>query len=277
MADLTFVRAAVLGLVEGITEYLPVSSTGHLVIAERLMGLPTTGEAGEALDAYTVIIQLGAIAAVAAVSWGRIKELFAGLRGRSVDGRRLRINLIVAFIPAAIAGVLFNDAIDEHLLKPSPIAVAWIVGGVVILLLASRLRPGASGAALDSMTTRQALIIGAAQAVALIPGTSRSLVTIVAAILVGLSISAAVEFSFLLGLATLSAATLFKLASDGGTVIDTFGIAKPLVGIIVAAVSAWIAVRSFVAFLKTRSLSGFGWYRIAAGVVAFGLIAAGTI
>lgn len=277
-AELGIVDALVLGVVEGVTEYLPVSSTGHLIVAERLLGVSDGGEADEAIDAYTVIIQFGAILAVLVVSRERITGMLRGLAGRDADGRRLLTALLAAFVPAAVVFLLFGDLIDEYLLDPGPVAAALIAGGIAILVLTRWLRHRSSGAgrALDELTVRSALAIGALQSLALWPGTSRSLVTILGGLLVGLSLAAAVEFSFLLGLVTLSAATFVAAAQDGGTVIDQFGIATPLIGIVAAAVAAFLAVRSFVAFLQRRELTAFGWYRIGFGVLVLILMATTT-
>ena len=275
MSGLSIVHAVVLGVVEGVTEFLPVSSTGHLIVVERLLKLPSS----EALDAYTVIIQIGAIAAVIGLYRQRILSLSRGLLGRSVEGRRLLLSLTVAFLPAGVVGAALSKKIDAHLLNPRTVAVAWIVGGAILLYLAPLLdgygRP--RGPKLEALTLRQAAIIGGAQTLALIPGTSRSLVTILAAVLVGLSLAAAVEFSFLLGLVTLTAATVFKLVKNGGAVFTDYGVATPVVGIVVAGISAFVAVRTFVAFLKTRNLAGFGWYRLAAGAVTIVLLFSNTI
>ncbi|MEZ5215959.1 MAG: undecaprenyl-diphosphate phosphatase [Ilumatobacteraceae bacterium] len=268
-------QAVILGIVEGVTEYLPVSSTGHLVLVERLMDLGRTEQARTAIDAYTVIIQFGAILAVLALSKDRVISVFKGLVGRDDDGRHLLFNLVVAFVPAAILGLTLADTIDAHLLEAGPVAGALIVGGVAILLLGSRLRSAhGRGQALEELTIRSALIIGLAQALALWPGTSRSLVTILGGLLVGLSMTAAVEFSFLLGLITLTAATGLSVLKDGSTVIDTYGWSAPLIGIVFAGISAFLAVRSFVAYLKQRDLDVFGWYRIALGIVIAVLIVA---
>jgi undecaprenyl-diphosphatase len=274
--ELTVVDALVLGVVEGVTEYLPVSSTGHLIVAEKLLGLGETDAAKEALDSYTVIIQVGAILAVLVLYRRRILEVIQGLFGRSVDGRRLLINIVIAFAPAVVLGLAFGDTIDKHLLEPTPVAIAWIVGGIAIIALVGKLRAGrTSGAALEALTYRSALIIGVMQCLALWPGVSRSLVTIIAGVLLaGLSLSAAVEFSFLLGLITLTGATALVALKDGSDVIDQYGIGTPLIGIIAALVSAVVAVRSFVAYLNRKDLTGFGWYRLAIGAAV--LIAVAT-
>ena len=265
--------AIILGLVEGITEYLPVSSTGHLVVTERLLGIGETDEARDAIDSYTVIIQFGAIIAVVFLYWPRIVQLLRGIVGRSEPGRRLFHALVVAFIPAPIVGFVGSALIDEHLLKPIPIAAAWIVGGIGILVFVDRLRRDShTGTLLEDVTIRQAVLIGGMQVLALWPGMSRSLVTIVGALLAGMTLAAAVEFSFLLGLATLSGASLYFAAKDGSEVVDTFGLAMPLLGIVVAGISAAVAVRSLVAYLNKRDLKIFGWYRIVIGVATIALV-----
>jgi undecaprenyl-diphosphatase len=272
--ELTAAKAVVLGLVEGITEYLPISSTGHLHVAQQLMDVGTTDETKDAADTYAITIQLGAILAVLVLYWRRILDVVQGLLGRSESGRRILVALAIAFAPAAITGVLFDDAIKDNLLRSGPIAAAWFVGALAIWFLAPRLRENAmSGTALELITTRQAAGIGAAQILALWPGTSRSLVTILAAMAVGLSIAAAVEFSFLLGLLTLGAATFYDGAKSGGEMIDTFGLAKPVLGMVVAFVSAVVAVRWMVSYLERRGLEIFAIYRVAAAFVVVGLLA----
>jgi undecaprenyl-diphosphatase len=275
---MTNAQAVVLGLVEGITEYLPVSSTGHLLIAERAMNLDADPTRKDALDTYTVVIQIGAILAVLALYRRRVGTIVLGLAGRSDDGRRLLAALIVAFLPAAVIGVAGESLISDRLLRPGPVVIAWIIGGVVLLAVwrTIAMRPPAV-TDLTVMGWQRALAIGAMQAVALWPGTSRSFVTILGALLVGLSLEAAVEFSFLLGLITLSAATGFALLRDGGALFDLYGFRAPLIGIVVAGLSAWAAVRWMVGFLNSRGLAPFGWYRIAAGVVVGALLATGAL
>lgn len=271
-------KAVILGLVEGITEFLPISSTGHLLVAERLLDLGTTKTSLDAIDAYTVIVQLGAIVAVLVVSWRRVLDVFNGLIGRSEKGRKLLINLIVSFLPAAVIGFVGKKLIEEHLLKPIPVAAAWIVGGVAILLLATRYRSAASsGSSLDQLTIRNAAIIGFAQAVAMWPGVSRSLITILAAVLIGMKLRDAVEYSFLLGLLTLGAASVYSILKDGSLVGDTYGWSSPILGMVVAFVSALIAVKWMVAYLNHRDLTIFGWYRLAAGAACIALVVSHTI
>jgi undecaprenyl-diphosphatase len=269
---LTPLKAIVLGAVEGFTEYLPVSSTGHLLVAQRLLGLGD-GDAKAAADTYVIAIQIGAILAVVVLYWRRLGQLANGLVGRDADGRRLLGRLMIAFGPAALVGLVLGDTIKQHLFGAWPVIAAWLAGG--IFLVWWRPRPGSIE--LTSFTVRHAAIIGVAQILALWPGTSRSLVTIAAALAIGATMFAAVEFSFLLGLATLSAATFYDLARDGQTILDEYGWRTPLLGGIVAFVTAAIAVRWLVSFLRTRPLAVFGWYRIAIALCAAVLFGFGVI
>jgi undecaprenyl-diphosphatase len=280
---LTLPKAVALGVIEGLTEFLPVSSTGHLAVAERLLGIGRTPAEKRAADSYAIVIQGGAILAVLLVSLGRIRAMLRGLVGKDRDGLRLLANLVVAFVPAAAIGLL-TESLRARLFGTWPIVGAWIVGGLAILALVRARSVGVRGAVaasepagrpLESLVWRQALVIGVAQAVAIWPGVSRSLVTIAAAMLIGLSVPAAVEFSFLLGLVTLGAATGYEAVKSGGEIIASFGIVMPLVGFLVAAIFAFLAVRWMVGWLKKRSLSVFGWYRIGIGVVVGALAIAG--
>lgn len=285
-SQMTWVKAAVLGVVEGITEFLPISSTGHLLVASRLLDLPSEeGSAGlEALNAYAIAIQFGAILAVVALFWRRFVEMLQGLAGRNPDGRHLFVILVIAFLPSALLGALFDDPIEDALFGPGPVVIAWIIGGALILILqrTGHIPRGATPDAperprLTDITHRQALIIGLAQCAALWPGTSRSLATIIGALLVGVAMPAAVEFSFLLGFATLTAAAAFTLLKDGGTLVDEFGIADPLVGALFAFGSALLAIRWLVGYLKGHDLSIFAWYRFVVAGLTIALLATSTI
>jgi undecaprenyl-diphosphatase len=276
--ELTVPKAIVLGVVEGVTEYLPISSTGHLTVTEQLLDVGQTDATRDVTKSYTVIIQIGAIFAVIGLYWRRLVEMLRGIAGRSTTGRRTFLALALAFLPAAAFGVLLGDPIQEHLFGTGPVAAAWIVGGIAILVFVRAFRrPPDAGLRLEEMGARQAIVIGLAQALALWPGVSRSLVTIVAALLVGLALPAAVEFSFLLGLATLGAASLYEIAKHGSEVIDTFGWVSPVVGIIAAFVAAVIAIKWLVDYLNHHDLSIFGYYRIAVGLLALVLIATNAI
>ena len=269
---LTAVKAAVLGAVEGITEFLPVSSTGHLLVTQRLLGLGT-GDGKMAADTYAIAIQLGAILAVVALYRARIAELARGLAGRDEVGRQLLVRLVVAFVPAAVVGLVLSSSIKTHLFGPWPIVAAWSAGGAFLLWW----RPRHGATPLQSFTVRHAALIGGVQVLALWPGVSRSLVTIAAALAIGATMSAAVEFSFLLGLATLTAATALDLAKDGPTLLADYGWRTPLLGVLIAFVTAFAAVRWLVNYLKTRALTIFGWYRLGIAGVTIVLIAAGAV
>ena len=212
---MTVAQAMILGVVEGLTEYLPVSSTGHLLLAERLMGIGDSQSASaeeqqrtkDATDAYTICIQAGAIIAVLGLYFRRVRQMLRGLVGRDPAGNRLLVNVVAGFVPAAVIGLLFNKIIKAYLFGLWPVVAAWFVGGVAILAVSWHKRnhrgPVHEGLSLEELTWRMALIIGFAQCIAMWPGVSRSLVTIVGGLMVGLSLSAAVEYSFLLGVVTL--------------------------------------------------------------------------
>lgn len=270
--ELTAPKAIVLGAVEGITEYLPVSSTGHLLVTQRLLGLGS-GAGKTAADTYAVAIQVGAIFAVVALYWTRLASMLAGLFGRDTVGRDLLVRVLVAFAPAAVVGVALESTIKDHLFGPWPVIAAWAVGGVFLLVW----KPGPGRTALEQMTLRSALLIGVAQVLAMWPGVSRSLVTIVAALAVGMTLAAAIEFAFLLGLLTLTAATVLDLGKDGETLVSDYGWSTPLLGTVVAFVTAYIAVRGMVAYLRTKPLAHFGVYRIAAAAVTVVLVLAGAL
>ncbi len=251
-------QALVLGAVEGITEYLPVSSTGHLVLTSRLLGLPNDG----ANRAFSIGIQSGAILAVLSIYMPRVKQMLAGLLGGDAAGRRLLLLLVAAFVPAAVVGLALNDWIDEVLFGLWPVVIAWLLGGIAILLVRPLRRPHLEGTALEALTLGQAIAIGCAQCLALAPGTSRSLVTIAAGILMGLSGAVAVEFSLLLGVLTLGAATAHEAVSGGREVIASYGWTNVLVGFGASFVFAWLAVKMLVAWLTTHGLVPFGVYRV---------------
>lgn len=277
--DLGLADGLALGVVEGITEYLPISSTGHLVVTERFLDLdPPKGDAKDALDSYTVVIQVGAILAVLLLYRRRVGQIVSGVVGHSTTGRRLLLGIIVAVVPVGIVAKAAEGPISDHLLSPGPVAIAWLVGGIVLLVISPWLRrTGAHGRPLEDFTLQQAWIIGAAQVFSLWPGVSRSLVTIIGGVAAGLTIGAAVEFSFLLGLATLSLATAYEIVTNGGNIIDRYGIASPLIGIVAAFVAAAAAVNLFVEYLNRRDLRIFGAYRIAAAAFVFIFLATNVI
>jgi undecaprenyl-diphosphatase len=291
-AELSVVDAITLGVVEGVTEFLPVSSTGHLIIATRVLGLESTAPlvgrdgqplwyhapstknpAGEPLtlklaaDTYNVVIQFGAIAAVALLYWSQLVSLLMGLLGRDPAGRRLLINLIVAFIPAAVFGLALKDWINAKLFSVGAVIIAQVVGAGLMLYAESwrrrnyKVRPAEDG--LDQMPPHHAAGIGALQVLALWPGMSRSMTTIVGGYFAGLDPRRAAEFSFLLGFITLSAATLLKSVTHGAAMIQVFGWSHILLGAIVAAVTAAVCVRWLVSWLTRHGLAVFAYYRLA--------------
>jgi len=265
-------KAIVLGVVEGLTEFLPISSTGHLLAGKEFLDLGQTPATEKAIESYIVSIQIGAICAVAFLYRSRLKQMMQGLQGDSPEGRQILTSLIVAFIPTALIGYFISDFVKDELYGLGPVAGAWIVGGLWILFVQKKQWFANRGSSLEGLGASRAAIIGLAQALALWPGVSRSLVTIVAAVLVGLSLKAAVEFSFLLGFVTLTAATVYEMGTDGQGIIDNFGYLTPSIGIIVAFLAAIVSVRWMVDWLETRSLSIFGYYRILAGCAVYFLL-----
>jgi undecaprenyl-diphosphatase len=276
-------EAAVLGLVEGVTEYLPVSSTGHLILAAWLLGLESP-ESREALATFEIAIQGGAILAVLGLYRARVAQMARGLAGRDPAGRRLLGQIALAFLPAALLGPLLDDPIEEHLFSAAPVLLALLLGGVWMIWLDRRRDPHAGGG-LESLSARAALAIGLFQCVAMWPGTSRSMMTIAGGVLLGLRAPAAAEFSFLLGVPTLGAACAYKLAKnllaayqgEGQTLFEALGAGPVLLGFAVAAVSAALAVRWLVGFLSRHGLAPFGWYRVGLALVLGALAATGTV
>jgi undecaprenyl-diphosphatase len=256
-------KALIMGLVEGFTEFLPISSTGHLILAGSLLDFT-----GEKVKVFEIAIQAGAILAVMWEYRARIASVLSGLTS---DARQQKfvLNLVVAFLPAAVLGFLFNKAIKAKLFAPVPVALAFIVGALVILWAERRHKtlPSASRIeTVDDMTTIDALKVGCAQAFALIPGTSRSGATIIGGMLFGLSRKAATEFSFFLAIPTLLAATAYSVIKDrallSATDLPLFGI-----GGIAAFVSAFLCVRWLLRYISSHDFTVFAWYRIVFGLM----------
>ena len=288
--------AITLGLVEGVTEFLPISSTGHLIIANELLGLESdtqlTDASGKPLyhkkpsaenpagvpltvklaaDTYTVIIQVGAILAVALLYWQQILSLFKGLLGRDREGLLLLRNLLCAVIPVGIIGLACAKWIDAHLFSIQAVIVAQI-SGAVLMIYAERWRrersaTHASAKSTTDLSAPESLGIGAMQCLALWPGTSRSMVTIVGGYFMGLNPARAAEFSFLVGLPVLAGAALLKGLKSGPSMIAVFGWDHVLLGIVIAAISAAVAVKFLVAFLTRFGLFAFAIYRLALAAV----------
>ncbi|MBI5693499.1 MAG: undecaprenyl-diphosphate phosphatase [Verrucomicrobia bacterium] len=289
-AELSLTDAIVLGVVEGVTEFLPISSTGHLIIATHFLKLdseqPLLGPNGETLwhkrpsakhpagvpltlklaaDTYTVVIQAGAIAAVAILYWPQLISMLWGLLGRDPAGRRLLLHLMIAFVPAAGIGFLAHDWIDAHLFSITAVIVAQVAGAFLMFYAEywrrRRLAAGVSASPVE-LTSAKAAVIGALQCVAMWPGTSRSMMTIVGGYFVGLDPRRSAEFSFLLGFITLTAASVYKGFRSGGAMIQVFGWTNVIIGAVVAAVTAAICVRFLVHWLTRHGLAAFGWYRL---------------
>ena len=285
---MTIIDSIILGIVEGLTEYLPVSSTGHLIIAQYLLGLPDS----EAMKAFHICIQSGAIIAVLGLYYSRVKQMTLGTlqaarnmfradatpEERYPVGARILVNIIVAFMPALVLGLLFNDFIKSMLFNAPTVTTTWALGGIVILLFVrARSKSGKqfAGQSLEELTWRGALKVGFMQSIAMCPGVSRSLMTMLGGLFAGLSVAAAVEFSFLLGLLTLGAATVHDAWKHGGEMLSTIGWQPLVVGTATAWLSAVIAVKWMVGYLNRHSLSIFGWYRIGAAIVMLALIFTG--
>lgn len=272
---MTLLQAAILGAVEGLTEFLPVSSTGHLILAAHAMGL-----VGGEMNAFEIVIQAGALLAVLWLYKDRVLSLFTGLGQPNSSGRALLLKLIVAFLPAAIFGLVAHTWIKAHLFGPRPVAIALIAGGLLILIVARwmRVRDGTPGHAprfgLDDLPLSAAFLIGLAQCFSLWPGTSRAMTTILAALVLGATPVAAAEFSFLLALPTLGAATLFDLAKHHEELTGpAIGGPGPLiVGLVLSAIVAVLAIRGFLRYVTRRGLEPFGWYRIALGIVVIAFL-----
>lgn len=275
-------QAVVLGIVEGLTEYLPVSSTGHLILTQRALGISSDTSA----DAFAICIQFGAILAVLGIYFGRVRQMAEGWLGRNPEGFRLGLNVIVAFLPAAIIGLLLEEKIKTYLFGGDawglwPTIAAWLVGGIVILIVAWKRdhssKPPEASITLTELAWKGALIIGLIQCLAMWPGTSRSLVTILGGLAVGLSLASAVEFAFLLGLLTLTAATAYDGIKHGAEMLEQFGPVAILLGLVAAWISAFIAVKWMVNYLNKHSLAIFGYYRIALAILVTALLLTGLL
>ena len=255
----TAFQALILGIVEGLTEFLPVSSTGHQIIVADLIGF-----GGDRAEAFNIIIQLAAILAVMWEYRRKILDVVVGLPRQS-SAQRFTLNLLIAFIPAAIIGLLFADRIHQYLFNPITVAMALVVGGVVILW-AERRAHVIDAETVDDMGWQHALKIGCAQCLALIPGTSRSASTIIGGLLFGLSRKAATEFSFFLAMPTMVAASLYS-AWKYKDLFQPGDLPVFAIGFVTSFIFAMIAVRGLLKFIGTHSYAVFAWYRIGFGLL----------
>jgi len=284
---LGYADAVVLGGVEGVTEFLPVSSTGHLILTNRLLGLDdaagnpsTPSPLAAAVEAYAIVIQAGAIAAVILLYWKDLWLVMLGMLGRSREGLKLGLNLLLAFLPAAILGLLFNNWIESRLFGPIPVAIALLAGAPLMLGVEAwrKRRLGKTSTEelvekqLHEITPVQALFVGLMQSVAMWPGTSRSMMTITGGYLIGLSPAQSARFSFLLGLITLSAATVYTLLKHGTEMAASLDVGPVLLGILVATITAALSVKWLVTYLTRHGLSLFAWYRIILAVAVFAIV-----
>jgi undecaprenyl-diphosphatase len=263
MEILLAIKIIVMGVVEGLTEFLPISSTGHLILAGSLLNFT-----GEKVKVFEIVIQAGAMLAVCWEYRERIAHVARNFY-RDNAARRFVINLIVAFLPAVVLGLLFGKIIKAHLFKPVPVALAFIVGAIVILIVERRQRLQPEGPRVDSvddMTVLDAFKVGCAQCFALIPGTSRSGASIIGAMIFGLSRKAATEFSFFLAIPTLFGATIYSLYKERDLLsladLPMFGL-----GALAAFVSAFLCVRWLLRYISTHDFTIFAWYRIIFGFV----------
>ncbi|WP_374255866.1 undecaprenyl-diphosphate phosphatase [Aquabacterium sp.] len=261
-----FVKAALMGIVEGLTEFLPISSTGHLILADALMGFG--GSAGaEKAKVFEIAIQTGAIFAVVLVYLQRIKDTVVGL-GSDPKAQRFALNVIIGFIPAVILGLLFGKAVKAHLFTPTVVATTFILGGFIIIAaerMAAR-KHMQRIETVDDMSALDALKVGLIQCFALVPGTSRSGSTIIGGMLLGLSRKAATDFSFFLGIPTLIGAGAYSLYKERA-LLSLADLPLFLTGLVFAFVSAWICVRWLIRYVSSHNFMPFAWYRIAFGIL----------
>ncbi len=269
--DITLlIKAAIMGIVEGLTEFLPVSSTGHLILAGALLGLDDAK--GKVFD---IAIQTGAILAVIIVYWQKIRSTLVALPSEQ-QAQRFALNVFIAFVPAVILGLLVGKAIKAHLFTPVVVATAFIVGGFIILWAEKRPQSQARIHSVDEMSPLDAMKVGLVQCLAMIPGTSRSGATIIGGMLLGLSRKAATDFSFYLAIPTLIGAGVYSLYKERGLLsasdIPMFG-----VGLLFSFISAWLCIRWLLRYIATHSFVPFAWYRIVFGLVVLGTAYTGVV
>ena len=264
------VKAALMGIVEGLTEFLPISSTGHLILAGALLGFDDAK--GKVFD---IAIQTGAIFAVIIVYWQRLRDTMVGLAD-DAKARRFALNVLIAFVPAVILGLLFGKAIKAHLFTPVVVASTFILGGFIILWAERRAPAVARIESVEAMTPLDALKIGLVQCLAMVPGTSRSGATIIGGMLLGLSRRAATDFSFYLAIPTLIGAGAYSLYKDRALLsladVPLFGI-----GLLFSFASAWMCVRWLLRYISTHTFVVFAWYRIAFGIVVLATAWSGLV
>ena len=260
MDSLLLLKAAVMGLVEGLTEFLPISSTGHLILAGALLGFDD-----DKAKVFDIAIQTGAILAVIIVYWAKIRHTLWAVR-YNADAQRLVMNVVLGFLPAVVLGLLFGKAIKAHLFTPWVVATTFIIGGFIILWAERRPASAVRLESVDDLRGRDALKVGLVQCLAMIPGTSRSGATIIGGMLLGLSRKAATDFSFFLAIPTLIGAGAYSLYKERA-LLSLADAPMFAVGLVVSFLSAWVCVRWLLKFISTHSFEVFAWYRIAFGIV----------
>lgn len=264
-----YLNAFVLGVVEGLTEFLPISSTGHLIIAGQLLGF-----GGDKAKVFDIVIQSGAMMAVIWEYRTRFTRMLTGLSSDPA-ARRFAANLVIAFVPAALLGLAFGSAIKQHLFHAVPVAAAFIAGGLIILWVErSPLRTMVED--VDAMTWKDALKVGLAQSFALIPGTSRSGATIIGGMLFGLSRRAATEFSFFLAVPTLIAAGAYDFYKHRA-LFEAADLGLFAVGFVISFVSAFLCVRWLLRYIATHDFGAFAWYRIVFGIIVLATAYTGLV
>jgi undecaprenyl-diphosphatase len=254
------VKAAVMGIVEGLTEFLPISSTGHLILAGSLLGFHD-----EKAKVFDIAIQTGAILAVIIVYWAKIRDTLVALPTQR-HARRFALNVVIGFLPAVVLGLLFGKAIQAHLFTPEVVASAFILGAFVIIWAERRPHESVRVHDVDAMTWKDALKVGLVQCFAMIPGTSRSGATIIGGMLLGLSRKAATDFSFFLAIPTLVGAGAYSLYKQRA-LLSWADLPMFTVGLVFSFLSAWLCVRWLLRYIATHSFTPFAWYRIAFGIV----------
>jgi undecaprenyl-diphosphatase len=264
------VKAAIMGVVEGLTEFLPISSTGHLILAGALLGFDD-----EKAKVFDIAIQTGAILAVIIVYWQKIRDTLVALPTQQ-QAQRFSLNVLIAFLPAVVLGLLFGKAIKANLFTPAVVASTFILGGFVILWAEKRPPTAVRIHEVDEMSPLDALKVGLAQCLAMIPGTSRSGATIIGGMLLGLSRKAATEFSFYLAIPTLIGAGAYSLFKERA-LLSAADLPMFLVGLVLSFVSAWICVRWLLRYISSHSFVPFAWYRIAFGIVVLATAWSGLV
>jgi undecaprenyl-diphosphatase len=263
-------KAAVMGIVEGLTEFLPVSSTGHLILTGALIGFDD-----EKAKVFDIAIQTGAILAIILLYWQRIRDTLVQLPTQQ-RAQRFAINVLVAFIPAVVLGLLFGKVIKEHLFNAWTVATTFILGGFIILWAEKRQRVAVRIDSVDAMTWKDSLMVGIAQCLALVPGTSRSGATIIGGMFLGLSRKAATEFSFYLAIPTLIGAGVYSVYNERAS-LSAADLPLFAVGFIFSFIFAWLCVRWLIRYISTHSFTPFAWYRIAFGIVVLATALTGAV